>query len=291
MQKYAFRGIDDVLNALSPALVRNGLVIMPEVLEREVVEKPSRNGGCLFYVTVKVRYTMICADDGSSHDVIVYGEAMDSGDKATNKAMSAAYKYMAIQSFAIATEGDNDADRTTHYPVQHNNQQQPQQRQQSRNGHEFAKPGARRLPNHSAPTYTADDAARERQQKTQERQQMADDIVNRYQPQQNMNQVAQEFQQPHQPQQTITHRRSEDGPNHEEMKMVHEQEQAQERAREKFGVLLPFQHRELMRALNAWGVPEAETRFCRAAKVNRVGELTQDRFHSSMEWIQRKATQ
>ena len=126
-QKYAFRGIDDVLNALSPALVKNGLVIMPEVMERVVTEKPSRNGGILFYVTVKVRYTFISAEDGSSYSVIVYGEAMDSGDKATNKAMSAAYKYMAIQSFAIATEGDNDADYTTHNP-QYN--QQPPARQQ-----------------------------------------------------------------------------------------------------------------------------------------------------------------
>jgi hypothetical protein len=39
---------------------------------------------------------------------------MDSGDKATNKAMSAAYKYACIQAFSIPTEGDNDADATTH---------------------------------------------------------------------------------------------------------------------------------------------------------------------------------
>ena len=39
---------------------------------------------------------------------------MDSGDKATNKAMSAAFKYAAFQAFAIPTESDNDADSTTH---------------------------------------------------------------------------------------------------------------------------------------------------------------------------------
>ena len=42
-----------------------------------------------------------------------YGEAMDSADKSTNKAMSAAYKYMCLQVFCIPTEGDNDADGTT----------------------------------------------------------------------------------------------------------------------------------------------------------------------------------
>jgi hypothetical protein len=44
----------------------------------------------------------------------MYGEAMDSGDKATNKAMSAAYKYACMQAFSIPTEGDNDADAHTH---------------------------------------------------------------------------------------------------------------------------------------------------------------------------------
>ena len=48
------------------------------------------------------------------HTIRTYGEAMDSADKATNKAMSAAYKYAAIQAFCIPTEGDNDADATTH---------------------------------------------------------------------------------------------------------------------------------------------------------------------------------
>ena len=39
---------------------------------------------------------------------------MDTSDKATNKAMSAAYKYAAFQTFAIPTEADNDADGHTH---------------------------------------------------------------------------------------------------------------------------------------------------------------------------------
>lgn len=57
------------------------------------------------------------AVDGSRHTVSTFGEAMDSADKATNKAMSAAYKYMAMQTFCIPTEGDNDADATTPEPA------------------------------------------------------------------------------------------------------------------------------------------------------------------------------
>lgn len=112
-QNYKFRGIDDCLNALAPLLAEHGVIIYPEVLERGVVERETRNGGALFYVTVKVKYTFV-ADDGSSFPVTTYGEAMDSADKATNKAMSAAYKYAVIQTFCIPTDGDNDADALTH---------------------------------------------------------------------------------------------------------------------------------------------------------------------------------
>lgn len=113
-QRYKFRGIDDVMNALAPLLSANNLVILPEVLERDCVERQTKTGGALFYVTVKTKYTLVNTEDESRHDVIVYGEAMDSADKATNKAMSAAYKYMTIQAFCIPTEGDNDADAHTH---------------------------------------------------------------------------------------------------------------------------------------------------------------------------------
>ena len=112
--RYKFRGIDAVYNALSPLLAKHGLCILPRVLSRSVVEHTSQKGGVLFYVTVEVEFDFVCAEDGSKHTVKTFGEAMDRGDKATNKAMSAAYKYAAFQSFAIPTEGDNDADASTH---------------------------------------------------------------------------------------------------------------------------------------------------------------------------------
>jgi hypothetical protein len=112
--RYKFRGIDDVYNAVSPLLAKHGLCILPRVLSREVVERESQKGGALFYVTVEAEFDFVSAEDGSKHTVKTYGEAMDRGDKATNKAMSAAYKYAAFQAFAIPTEGDNDADAATH---------------------------------------------------------------------------------------------------------------------------------------------------------------------------------
>jgi hypothetical protein len=113
-QGYSFRGIDDVYNALSPLLAKNGLCILPRMLSRSCEERLTQKGSTLFYVTVEAEFDFVCAEDGSKHTVKTFGEAMDSGDKATNKAMSAAYKYAAFQSFAIPTEGDNDPDATTH---------------------------------------------------------------------------------------------------------------------------------------------------------------------------------
>ena len=111
---YKFRGIDDVYNAIAPLLAKHGLCILPRVLTRECVERLSKNGGALFYVTVEVEFDFVSAEDGSKHTVKTFGEAMDSGDKATNKAMSAAYKYAAFQAFSIPTESDNDEDASTH---------------------------------------------------------------------------------------------------------------------------------------------------------------------------------
>lgn len=113
-QGYNFRGIDEVYNALSPILAKHKLCILPRILSRSVVERTTQKGGVLFYVTVEAEFDLVSAEDGSMHIVRTFGEAMDSADKATNKAMSAAYKYAAIQAFCIPTEGDNDADATTH---------------------------------------------------------------------------------------------------------------------------------------------------------------------------------
>ena len=111
---YKFRGIDDVYNAIAPLLSKHGLCILPRVLSRQCEERQSKSGGALFYVTVEAEFDFVAAEDGSKHTVKTFGEAMDSGDKATNKAMSAADKYAAFQAFSIPTEGDNDADSHTH---------------------------------------------------------------------------------------------------------------------------------------------------------------------------------
>jgi hypothetical protein len=120
-QGFKFRGIDDVYNSLSLPLATAGLVCVPKVLTREVTERVTKKSdgreSVLFYVAVTVEYTLFCAEDGSFLTGVGVGEAMDSGDKATNKALSAAYKYFWFQLLCIPTEGDNDADRVTHADI------------------------------------------------------------------------------------------------------------------------------------------------------------------------------
>jgi hypothetical protein len=109
-QGYSFRGIDDVYNALAPLLAKHKLVILPEVISREWREAESKKGGKLNFVALLVKYQFVSAVDGSWVTAVATGEGMDSSDKATNKAFSAAYKYVIMQAFAIPIAGTPDAD-------------------------------------------------------------------------------------------------------------------------------------------------------------------------------------
>lgn len=113
-QNYNFRGIDEVYNTLAPLMAEHGLCILPRIVEHSLLERgKTKNGNAIFSALVTAEFDFVSADDGSIHVVRTMGEAMDSSDKATNKAMSAAYKYAALMTFAIPTEGDNDADAHT----------------------------------------------------------------------------------------------------------------------------------------------------------------------------------
>ncbi|MDQ5946009.1 MAG: hypothetical protein QG619_1432, partial [Pseudomonadota bacterium] len=89
---------------------------LPRCTERVIVERQTKAGGAMFNVTCRVDFDLVSTEDGSKATVCTYGEAMDSADKATNKAMSAAYKYLALLVFCIPTEAtaDTDADFSTH---------------------------------------------------------------------------------------------------------------------------------------------------------------------------------
>ena len=112
-QGFKYRGVDDVMNALQPAMVQHGLFVVPEIIDQKREERQTNRGGNLIYSVCTVRYTFY-AKDGSSVQCVVVGEGMDSGDKATNKAMSIAFKYACFQVFCIPTEEMKDPDAEVH---------------------------------------------------------------------------------------------------------------------------------------------------------------------------------
>lgn len=111
---FKFRGIDDVMNACAPLMAKHGLCVFPTYNNRQTTERSSSKGGTLFCVTLDGTFTFVSAQDGSRVTTTTIGEAFDSGDKATSKAMSVAMREALIKTFVIPTEGDNDADAHTH---------------------------------------------------------------------------------------------------------------------------------------------------------------------------------
>ena len=114
-QGFKYRGIDDVLNTFQPLLAKHHVFVVPEVLDQQRQERTTGKGGSLLYSLLRMRYTFY-AEDGSSVSAVVVGEGMDSGDKASNKAMSVAMKYAMFQVFCIPTEEMQDPDAETPEP-------------------------------------------------------------------------------------------------------------------------------------------------------------------------------
>lgn len=116
-QKFMYRGIDDVMNTFQPLLSKYKVFCVPEVLAHEREERSDKSGGNLIYSILTIRYTFY-AEDGSSVSAVVVGEGMDSGDKASNKALAVGMKYAMFQTFCIPTEEMIDPDATTPEPSQ-----------------------------------------------------------------------------------------------------------------------------------------------------------------------------
>lgn len=112
-QGFMYRGVDDVMNAINPSLVKNKVFIVPEIIDQQREERQTAKGNNLIYSICRMRFKFF-AEDGSSVEAVTIGEGMDSGDKATNKAMAVAFKYACFQIFCIPTEEMKDPDAESH---------------------------------------------------------------------------------------------------------------------------------------------------------------------------------
>lgn len=116
VQKFNFRGIDDVYNALNPLLKQHRVFMTTKVIDAKREERASKAGGINIWTVLTIEITYF-ADDGSFVTSTTQGEAMDAGDKGSNKAMAAAQKYSLIQTFAIPTkEGMPEIDKPSGNP-------------------------------------------------------------------------------------------------------------------------------------------------------------------------------
>ncbi len=112
-QGFAFRGIDDVMNSLHNTFAENEVIILPSCEQSEVESSVNARGTVIFRTKLLCRFTFVHSD-GSSVTASAIGEAMDSGDKGHNKAMSIALKYVLLQMFLIPTEEQKDPDYNSH---------------------------------------------------------------------------------------------------------------------------------------------------------------------------------
>ncbi len=114
-QNFQYRGIDDIMNELHGTLAKCGVFVVPKVLEEDRTTGKTRSGGDMFYTRLKICFTFY-AKDGSSVESVVIGEAMDTADKASNKALSIGLKYALLQVFCIPTEDEKDPDAQSPEP-------------------------------------------------------------------------------------------------------------------------------------------------------------------------------
>ncbi|MEH0470852.1 ERF family protein [Streptomyces sp. B21-097] len=129
-QNYAFRGIDDVMSAMAGPMRAHGVFILPTIADHQ-----QQRDGKMTRTLITMRYR-IYGPAGDCLIADVPGEAFDYADKATNKAQSAALKYLMFTLFMLPVDGRSIDDGDRHHPeppAEHQaEQQQRQQRQQDR---------------------------------------------------------------------------------------------------------------------------------------------------------------
>lgn len=112
-QGFNFRGIDSVVNAVSPQLQKHGVVVVPSVQDYEYQSvEIGKNRTVMGHVKVKVMYTFV-GPQGDALTATVVAEAMDAGDKATTKAMSVAFRTALLQALCLPTD-DADPDASSY---------------------------------------------------------------------------------------------------------------------------------------------------------------------------------
>ena len=108
---FNFRGIDAVTNAVGPALREHGVIVVPNVLDAQYdVVHVGKQQTIMSRVVLRIEWKWY-GPEGDFITCVTQGEAFDSGDKATAKAHSVAFRTAMLQTLALPTdEKDPDVD-------------------------------------------------------------------------------------------------------------------------------------------------------------------------------------
>jgi uncharacterized coiled-coil protein SlyX len=107
-QRFKFRQLDEIMDAIGVAMRTHGLYVRPSVLANKTDRWTTKNSNgrdtTVSSVITTMRYSLVSTVDGSSVDMDMVGEGRDNGDKATSKSVAMAYKYLLLQAFCIPVQ-------------------------------------------------------------------------------------------------------------------------------------------------------------------------------------------
>jgi hypothetical protein len=104
MGSYSFRSIDDVVNACSGPMARNGLIVIPAITETK--SEAWNDKWRKEYARYRFRIMHV---SGEYIETEIVAQALDNGDKGLGKATSYALKEFLCRMFLIPTDDDTEA--------------------------------------------------------------------------------------------------------------------------------------------------------------------------------------
>jgi hypothetical protein len=117
---YKYASDEGVTRKIRDAMRKNGLFVESCKIERmEVTECKTPRGETMQHVSMIVRFMLRDTAGTSYGPYDGAGEAMDKGDKATMKAMTAARKYAIAQSALVSWGDDPEADASVDELMEH----------------------------------------------------------------------------------------------------------------------------------------------------------------------------
>lgn len=108
-ERYGYRSHEGIVAYIRRVMTENHIVHFPQIIDARQDETTTKNGARQYHHVLQVKFDLVHTEDGSMHSVITQGESLDMSDKGSNKAMTAAEKYMYLQVFKLAGADEQDA--------------------------------------------------------------------------------------------------------------------------------------------------------------------------------------